>query len=565
MPSYTYIDEILLDIEREKIKLKKTFKIDDCRISIIELTRSIDSSFVYVYFLLNQEMKEYNEAKKIFSFISGGFFNSLKIFLNEDINKSGYPLFPSNGGSIKWANDINIRLGHLGYIEKFILLVKQGFFKIDKNKNDYRFTNISPYPNREQLVVKDFFWWQNQVGFSENELERLKYLKPIVEKQIIEKVSIWKEHFVKYDSSPELDEHYELVGRLYRRRMSGSDSFPLGSKFGALNFGEIIMIIEAIIGYSIKHKDHCLAILKKSNYKINPWNIYPLDERIDDLAKNIAIHKNLNYDNVFSFLKVFAIDNNDVQKLGDSAGNAPPPLIRIAKEFVLKSIAGVLNNPFAYLTRSLKYNYEKDYFKAVNDREEVFKIELYKLLKAPNLITISRNINLKLQGKLLTDIDAVIYDINSKTIFLVQLKWLDDYGTSMKMRNSMSKNFYSSSIKWIDSVKKWLTKKDVSELFNNEINSMNKNDVINIELLILGRNFSHFSDKEEDERAIWCSWYTLVKLVSENPNCINDLSFLSDILRENNIKHNVKISKEEIESIEDEVLQVGNSKVIIGF
>lgn len=563
MSKYTYIAELLLHIQREKNKIKKTFLLDDCRISIIELTRSIDSSFVYVNFVLNKEMKEYNNAVKVFNFISTGFFNSLNIFLDKSIYKSGYPLFPSNIKSIEWANNVN--LGHIGYVEKFIQLAKQDFFKIDKCDSNYKFINLSLYANREQLVVEDFYWWQNQIKFSEKELERLEYLKPIVDKQINEKVAVWKKYFIKYDCSPELDEHYELVGRFYKRKMVGSDSFPLESKFGLLTFGEIIMIIEAIIGYSIKHKDHCLALLKKTNYKINPWNIYPLDERIDDLANSIASHKNLNYNEVYSFLKVFAIDDKDIEKLSDSPGNAPPPLIRISKEFVLKSIAGALNNPFAYLTRSLKCNYERDYFNAVNDREKVFKIELYELLKAPNLITISRNINLKLDGKLITDIDALIYDTNSKTIFLIQLKWLDDYGSSMKMRNNMSKNFYSSSIKWIDNVKSWLLKNDVTELLKHDLKSIKKDGVLNIELLILGRNFSHFSDQKEDKRAIWCSWYTLIKLVSENQSCIQDLSILANIIKKNNLKHNTKLSKDEIDSVDDEILQVGNSNIIIGF
>lgn len=565
MTKYDFINEIKAKIEKDKFKIKKTFPINDCRVSIIELTRAIDSSFVYVYFLLDKEAKEYEQALKVYSFISAGFFNSLNIFIDNGIYQSGYPLFPSDNNGIKWANDTNIRLGHIGYIEKYIELAKQDLFRIEKINNDYKFTNLSLYPNSEQLVVDDFNWWQNQISFSEKDLKRLDYLKPIVAKQIFEKVSVWKKNFIKYESSPDLDEHYEIVGRFFRRKMVGTDSFPLDSMFGFLRFEEIIMIIEAIIGYSLKHKDHCLALLRKTNYKINPWNLYPLDERIDDLAYNISIHKNLDYEKVYSFLKTFAIDNKDIKKLGDSAGNAPPPLIRISKEFLLKSIAGILNNPFAYLTRSLKYNYEKDYFNAVNHREKVFKTELYELFNSPNLITISRNINLKLDGKLITDIDALIYDTNSKTIFLIQLKWLDDFGSSMKMRYSMSNNFYNSSIKWIDSVSNWLSKKDIPELLKNDIKSIKNSDIENIELLVLGRNFSHFSDQKEDERAIWCSWYTLVRLVSENENCIKDLNHLVKRLKENNLKYNVKLTEDEVKSIESERLQVGNSNVIIGF
>lgn len=566
MKKETYIDEIEDKIKQEKFKIRKTFSYDDCRVAILELTRSIDSAFVYVYFLLPREDKDYENAYKVFSYISAGFYNSLKIFIDNSINKSGYPLFVSDNNGIKWANDTNIRLGHIGYVEKYIELARQELFSIDKiNLNDYKFTNLFPFPNREQLVVEDFNWWQSQVSFSDKDLERLRYLKPIVEKQVFEKVSVWKNHFIKYDCTSQLDEHYEIVGRLFRRKMTGSDSFPLDAKFGLLKFSEIIMILEALMGYTLKHKDHCLALLRKSNYKVNPWNLYPLDERIDDLAYNISIHKKLDYKKVFSFLSKFSIDEKDVKKLGDSAGNAPPPIIRISKEFVLKSVAGILNNPFAYLTRSLKFHYESDYFNAVNHREQVFKNDLYTLFDSENLVCVNRNINLKLKGKLITDIDALIYDANSKTVLLIQLKWLDDFGASMKMRYSMSKNFYGSSIKWIDKVSNWIKEREIFELIKDDIRGIKQDEVESIELLILGRNFSHFSDQKEDKRATWCSWYTLIRLITENVNYKKDIKLLLKKIQEKNLACDKELSKEEIDSIADEVLQVEQSKILIGF
>jgi len=560
------INEIKSKIENEKIKLCKTFSHQDYRIAIIELTRSVDSAFVFLYFILKKEDEEFQNAYKVFSYVSAGFYNSLKIFIDNSIYKSGYPSFVSDSNGIKWANQININLGHIGYIEKYLELARQGFFTIKKtNSKDYKLTSLFPFPNREQLVVKDFNWWQDQISFPEEDIQRLEYLKPIVEKQIFEKVSIWREYFIKYDSTKELDEHYEIVGRLYRKRMTGSDSFPMNTKFGLLTFGEIVIIIEALIGYSLKHKDHCLALLKKSNYKINPWNLYSLDERIDSLAYNISTHKGIKYEKVVSFLIKFAIDEKDINKLGDAAGNAPPPLIRISKEFVLKSIAGVLNNPFAYLTRSLKVHYEKNYFDAVNHREKVFKENLYQLLDSENLVCVSRNINLKLNGKLITDIDALIYDYNSKTLLLVQLKWLDDFGGSMKMRYSMSKNFYNSSIKWINKMTKWLEERELFEIIKDDISDINRSDIENMELLILGRNFSHFSDQKEDKRATWCSWYTLMRLVKENNEYRNNLNKLIKGIQENNKKYDKKLTETQIAQIENEVLQFEKSKVIIGF
>lgn len=525
----TNIDFIyeLINIEKQTIK-ESTNSINN-RIAIIELTRCLDHSFCSHKYFLPPSNKEYSRVINIHNFIYTGYWDAINLFLDKSIYESGYPLYPTNENLIRWSNSTLIRLGHIGHILKFIELSKQDIVKLTRENNIFYFKNKSQSPGREQLSVGDFIWWQNYQSFSNEEEHRLDRLKLLVEKQLIDSVEIDKNHFIKYSCTKELDEFYEILGSYTRRQLLGSDAFPNEAKFGDLQYQDIVKIIEALIGYTLKHIDHCNALFKKSNYTINPWNVYTIYERLDDLAYSISIHKNIDYNLVYDFLEFFSVSDKNNYLLGKSPGSSSPPLIKISNEHVLKSVAGTLGNPFTFLIRSLKLNFENDFFNAVNHREKIFKLELYQLFSgAPHIINNQQNIELREGGKILTDIDALLFDKENNTLLLIQLKWMDDFGTSMKGRNSMSNNFYGSAVKWINALTKWLRTNGIIELMK-KLDlcgyEMNISD-LKIKFLILGRNFSHFSDKEEDKRAIWCSWYKLFRVIQENPEFAGNLLLL---------------------------------------
>ncbi|RIJ48701.1 hypothetical protein D1614_09210 [Maribellus luteus] len=525
-------------VQQQQLELKKSNRFSDNRIAATEIVRCLDHSSVSSFLKqINKVSTEEDiERERLFG---TGFYEALKLFLDSSIKESGFPLFAANQQTINWINQVLINSGYLGYTKRLIKLTEQGLFKVSKLGNEYLFINQTENPGREALGVEDFLWWQGHVKSQESDKHRMLELEPIIEKQLFEEVEVWKDYFIKYGCTQELDEFYELSGKDYRIRYHSNDAFPIDSKFGDLNFGEIISIMEALIGYSIKHKDHCLALLKKTNYKINPWNIHTLPYRLDDLANSVSIHKKLNFNSVYNFLENITLNDENIEILGRDAGVSTPPTIRISKELVLRSAAGTLINPFSYLVRALKLNYERDYSIAVNKREDVYKKELYQLFPAVNIFKTSSNINLKQAGKLVTDIDAMLFDKETRTLILVQLKWYDDFGPSMQARNSMAHNFMTQAVKWIEKVSEWIENNDPKVLLNrlDKNPKIENQEISNIHLWILGRNFSHFSDKEEDKRAVWCSWYRLFRVIHENPHLNNNLNLLSDFLRKNSLQH----------------------------
>lgn len=556
---FTNLEILTKEIELQKRIIKQSFPSKDNRFSILELTRCWDNIFVLVVFLMNKSDEEYKSKNDLFEFISNGFFGALNLFYNDSVNRDGCPLHVSNQESIYWANRVLINMGHIGHFTKLLELYKQKVFSIEQKKDSFYFKNLTPNPGREALGANDFYFWQMNKLFHKDVNQRLLELKPTIEQQLFDEVEIWNGDFIKYGCTPELDEFYELSANEYSQRMHSYDAFPNYVKFGNLYFSDILEIVKALIGYTLKHKDHCLALLKKSNYSINPWNIYPMPYLLQDIAYSISIHKNLVCEHVLEILKAITLTEKNISFLGNAPGDSAPPLIKIGKNHVLQSIGGCLSNPFSYMVRALKYHFEKDYFKAVNEREKVFQQELYDLFESDSIYKSCKNINIRANGKLLTDIDALLFDDVNKRLVIIQLKWMDDFSTSMSKRFSMAKNFYDSSIKWIDKMESWIKTNGIDNLMEylDNVKSIRTIEVENIELLILGRNFSHFSDKMEDKRAIWCSWYRLLKIVTEDPLLKTDLTKLLNSLRTNSIQN------ESIPVNEEMNLQIGKYKILI--
>lgn len=551
------LNKLINEIDNVYKKIGTSFNSDN-RIALIELTRCIDHAYVYTTYLQNQESQEGFKARKTFQFLATGFVACMKLFYNNDTAKLGCPLYPSSKEMINWANSSLIKTGHVGYTLRFIELAYQGLFKVKKNETNYIFKNLSTTPGLEQMEAQDFYWWQTQNYFDDKEVSRLMQLKLKVESDLRKETEIWKSHFIKYGSTDDLDEYYELLGKLHSRTLAGYDSFPEETNFNGLSYGEIKMIIETLVGYALKHKDHCLTLLEKSNYNINPWNIYTLPELLIDLAESVVIHTGIHKEKILEILNIITLSEKNIDRLAKIQGGPPPLLIKISNDHVLKSLTGCLLNPFSFLVNTLKNNYERDYFIAVNYREDIFKKDLYNLFESISIHKCATNINLKNKGNYITDVDALLYDEINKCLLVIQLKWLDNFGDSMKMRVSMSKNFYNSSIKWVENVVDWIERNGAQELVK-RITSVKPQsfDIKEVKLLILGRNFSHFSDFKQEKRASWISWYGLQRVLHEKPEFKINLHTLMNYLEENSL------AKRQLPLHGVEKLQVGKYSVSI--
>jgi hypothetical protein len=86
------------------------------------------------------------------------------------------------------------------------------------------------------------------------------------------------------------------------------------------------------------------------------------------------------------------------------------------------------------------------------------------LFEDPWFERVQNSVKLRKEGRVLTDVDAAVFDSSTNSLALFQLKW-QDYNTSdIKQIFSRTKNFVSALNTWTATVQDWLSSADTGSI-----------------------------------------------------------------------------------------------------
>src|SRR4051812_23807884 len=130
--------ELWQDIQNESKTLSSRVKNSagniDNRIIVTELVRAMDFTFAVVSFMIDQdsEKDEDQRWRKSFHLQSTGFYSALRLFFNDEVNKSGFELFSMDQRSLEWAYRCLNNMGNIGYLERFLSVYRSGMVRLEK-------------------------------------------------------------------------------------------------------------------------------------------------------------------------------------------------------------------------------------------------------------------------------------------------------------------------------------------------------------------------------------------------------------------------------------------------
>lgn len=496
-------------VKNEELRVQTSIKVPDKRIALIELARAIDNRFLIEIFNVRDD---HYEISALYSF---GANKALVLFLEDWSSQHGVPLHKSEQSIQIWADSVVQHCGRLRSVEILIGLFRSQL--VDCIDNSERLIQIR-YRNIpigiESLERFDHDWVQKStLNFQKILWESLDQIKTNILEMMYHLVSPWKESFISYQTHPKIDEYFHKAGLLKASLMPGYDAFPLHTKFGGIEFGKYVVAMATLIGLSMKHITFVMQLLRKCPDLI-PRNLSTIFRDIDSLVFDLAHYIGVDEISVRQIVDIFSL-NSKIHGLYE--GCPPPPFIVMSDNQLLHLLSGCLVNPFAYMLEFLKNRFRHDWDCAVGTREVIFRDDLYKMFPDENIIKVKKSIKLRSEGKLLTDIDAVLINCRSGNIGMFQLKWQDFFGNSMRRRESQQRNLLFTCNKWIKTVYAWMEWKTTDEIRQTlGIDAKNVKSIQKIRLFIIGRNSTHFSGVgEPDPRAAWGLWPQLQKLAAE--------------------------------------------------
>lgn len=509
-------------IESDYEKLRATFTSDPAH-AIQILIRRLDVVSLFFWNSAHQAEDQVMESRGYFDF---GWAPLLKLFLdNHDFEIQSHLIqtFPKDN---QWADSVMLHSGRLAFCKQLLEYEKAKALEFtNPAENEFEITYKENQVGIEyfERVSADFFTDQIIERIIEEKKKPEQFTDEEIKTKLREIIKNPYGKFISYATTPEIDEHYNELGRHHVLRIQGYDDFDINDTFGSIEYRKYLDLIEIICGVAIMHTDACIE-LTKMNSDVDMHDVLTYLYYKDKTIKIYSNYFGLSDEEIEQILSCVTLTKDNYEYHLSIPAAAAPMYFQVSGNQLIRSVRGCLGNPFRFLNNELKRRYKRDYDSAVNNREKRFRTDLFAFLPNERIIKIPREINLSFRG-MRTDIDAVAYDTKTKTLGLFQLKWQDPFAHSMKERFSRISNLFPKANEWIEKINIWLSSNDVKTILNSlQITKYapQAKEVNEICIFVIARNHIHFTGVKTDERVAWGSWYQLIESLTSTKTEFDD-------------------------------------------
>ena len=509
------IEELQCLISREMVRVRSSFRASpqygiDARVALLECSRALDHFFVRP--LLTRQP---NPAS-LWNLYAAGSHRAFTLFLDETADRGGVPLTPSVPHLHNWADSAIQHLGRVAQSQHLLELSKATLATLSRiNNGRFCVTFPDALVDSEAFDVSDQLWLRRLASRIDEPLQKeLADRLPSIISKMRALVYLWREHYVGYDTTPDIDEHFLNAGVAWARTLGGQSELPGDLTVGGHPFYAYRAVIGLMCGRALKHLSFA-SELAQQRPELERRNFWAIWSTIDEWCAFFQEALDIDRGTARQLLHSLTLDREYQTAFGSSAPGALPPLIKVSKNQLVMSLTGCLDAPFWFVLGKLRHCYRNDWDSIVDSRESMFRDELLELFGRAGIRTIARPVRIREQGRIVTDIDAVAFDAKSGRLLLCQLKWQDPFGRSMRSRRNKMTNLITTANRWIDVVHGWSHGMARDQLA--KVLGFGDCTIQRIELLVLARHHSRFTKGiEPDSRAAWGTWGQVCRIVTED-------------------------------------------------
>lgn len=438
---------------------------------------------------------------------------ALSLFLPGGMIGPGATWSPTSSDRSLWASSLLYRSGLISHLKRLVDFLRYGLATLELSKSGaIRF--VITAADFEAIDRNAIDWFAQHIKKTDRPF--LKALQADqgewVTKELEARVERDATFGIRYSSSRELEEYFETYAELHARGLPGNDSLPDDCRIGPLAFGQYRTAIVTGMARCLKHTAFVDTLLVRKNPPAarDILTIYAYDHELREQWGGLL---GLKDDDADVMLEVLGISPSDVSHLKLIPDCPQALLIRGGDQCWHKPVFGGLNNPFPWVNRKLQRMFRSDWDRAVNLRESAFRTDLRTLFLEPRFFMPSKPRLLRDGSRVLTDIDAAIFDRKTGTLAIFQIKWQDSFENSLTERASRQSNLVKEGNAWIEIVSNYCAglsgKERALQLGLPKDVASNAKAMC---LFVLTRNGAKFSGGEaQDNRATWLSWFDLLK------------------------------------------------------
>ena len=544
-------------IRREEERILATLP-GERRWGLLELVRAIDHYLVYVLGLDEKNREEEIQSER-WDLYRYGQSKAVSLFTDRSSTLPGPSLTRSERIHQQWADAVIHSCGRLGICEMILNLHRYSLVELSMPSPKAIHATVGLQEvGVEALEANELCIFPEIAAEIDQQIrDQNMAIRPSILELMSPLVSPWQEHFIQYDTHPDIDSYFRSQGLLWARSHygAGQDAFPPNATFGDLPFLLYKEAVVEVIGWVLKHIAFSSLLLSRHTH-LDMRNLLTVTTGENQLHGYLSAAFDITEIEARQVLDTLKLTPENIQAHTSEPAVGIAPFLNINSTTVVFSIAGTLISSFDFMLAELSRRYRRDWDHAVNGREEHFRRELYDLFPTRRFVKVEKPLKLKNEGIVATDIDAAVFDTTTGTLGLFQLKWQDPFGTSMKKRNSKMMNFLEETNQWVSKVSSILLEnpKALDHLFGER--AVRIHDTKRIQLFVIGRHFSHFSGGAcRDSRAAWGTWPQVLRLFKESHMGSDPLTWLHEMLQEQSPSLRTPITVEAYE------MQVGEYRI----
>jgi hypothetical protein len=420
---------------------------------------------------------------------------------------------PVSSSTTAWVDTVIHTAGKLARCSQLVAFCRAGLGELTRpDEKQFVFTPVS-YANSEAYDILDFRLVQKEIV--EKAISRLAGRDGFNSAQVAKRITLSVQRpdstVLSYHATGYVKDYYIRQGHYRIQRQQFTDDFGPDDLFDGIPYRDYVTMTEYLAGMALMHKAYCdEAFRKYGPFEIR--NVLTPVRSEESMVAGLARHLRRPEEEAARMLSRVTLTRDNQHDYLSIASAAPPPLIRVSGSQLIHSAAGSINNPFQFLNHELKRTCYPDYSRVVNNREDRFREMIFRFFQGERFIRVPISIRMSVDGRR-TDIDAVVFDKETKTLGLFQLKWQNPFAHSMQKRYSVLTNLGKNAQDWLEKVITWVGRQNTKTLLNAlQITKHTREEktISSICYFVIGRHGMHFTGIGRDDRAAWGSWPQLM-------------------------------------------------------
>lgn len=482
---------------------------------VVELVRNFDYYLEVCHHTVGNKLSNQMPGELIKLLFPKGLLKAIEYLWSPELLSPERLIYPSDVDASRWAKSALLHAGEIAFYRRIIQMLEYDLLEVSMF---YKKRILLSHKYKYDLEKGDVITFDKSFRNDLNASHKFSKSQRIKEAKILKRmgrlVSFLPPCYLRFNTDEEIDALYLDKAKNFFSCCPEFFEFTEDIMFGGVPFQKYLNAV--IISCSFAMKQHAFAVLlSNQNKAANPIDIIAQINYNDTNIAELAHMMKCDYSAAQQCFETMLLDETNLTLFSNIYNGPIPPYISWGNGLNIRSYHSSIATALPAMLRNLRYKYRSDWDRAVDGRESIYRKQLYAILRMKNnsLLELQRSLNIT-SNKGNTDIDALIIDVNNKTLGIFQIKWQDHFVGELKTRNTKKENFLVAN-QWIDKIYSWLDGEWQNSLVGCGFTRKELKEISNFKVFVLGRHYSNFTGVIGfDNRAAWGNWYQIKTLIN---------------------------------------------------